>query len=80
MVKMNGEEKILNAVNGIDKRLLVLETTQKLHHNQNRKDIDGVAELARSVSKHCHEIGKLKVHRAIHWVILGAIAVAIILK
>jgi len=57
-----------------------LEITQKLHHEQNQKDIGGVAELTRSVGKHCHEIGKLKVHRAIHWVILGAIAVALILK
>ena len=78
---MTGEhQQILDAVNGIDKRLVALETTQVLHHEQNQKDIGGVAELTRSVSKHCHEIGKLKVHRAIHWVILGAIAVALILK
>jgi len=77
---MNGEEKILEIVNDIKGRLIKLETTQKLHHEQNQKDVSGVGELARSVSKHCHEIGKLKVHRAIHWVILGAIAVALILK
>jgi len=77
---MNGEEKILEVVNDIKGRLIKLETTQELHHEQNQKDVSGVGNLARSIEKHCHEIGKLKVHRAIHWVILGAIAVAIILK
>jgi len=77
---MNGEEKILEAVNDIKVEIATLKTTTKLHHEQNQKDISGVGELARSVAKHCHEIGKLKVHRAIHWVILGAIAVALILK
>ena len=77
---MNGEDKILEAVNKIDNRLVKLETTQRLHHEQNQKDISGVASLARAVEKHCHEIGKLKVHREIHWVILGAIAAALILK
>ena len=77
---MNGEEKILEVVNVIKERLVRLETTQKLHHEQNQKDVSGVGNLARSIEKHCHEIGKLKVHRAIHWVILGAIAVALILK
>lgn len=78
---MNGDSQvILDAVNAVDKRLVKLETTQQLHHEQNQKDIDGVGKLTRSVEKHCHEIGKLKVHRAIHWVILGAIGVALILK
>ena len=77
---MSGEDKILDALNDLDGRMIKLETTQTLHHEQNQKDIDGVGSLARSVEKHCHEIGKLKVHRAIHWVILGAIAVALILK
>lgn len=78
---MNGDNKvILDAVNAVDKRLVKLETIQKLHHEQNQKDLGGIGELARSIEKHCHEIGKLKVHRAIHWVILGAIAAAIILK
>lgn len=78
---MNGDSQtILNAVNKLDNRLVALETTQILHHEQNQKDIDGIGDITRSVEKHCHEIGKLKVHRAIHWVILGAIGVALILK
>ena len=78
---MNGDSKvILDAVNKIDNRLVKLETTQQLHHEQNQKDVAGVGNLARAIEKHCHEIGKLKVHRAIHWVILGAIAAALILK
>ncbi len=78
---MNGDNKIiLDAVNKIDNRLVKLETTQNLHHEQNQKDVAGIGNLARSIEKHCHEIGKLKVHRAIHWVILGAIAAALILK
>lgn len=77
---MNGETQILNAVNDINIRLATIETKQEERHEQNQKDIGGVAELARAVEKHCHEIGKLKVHRAIHWVILGAIAAALILK
>ena len=77
---MNGEEKILEIVNDIKVQIATLETTQKLHHEQNQKDVSGVGNLARSIEKHCHEIGKLKVHRSIHWVILGAIAVALILK
>ena len=78
---MNGDNQIiLNAVNELGNRMTKMETTTELHHEQNRKDIDGVGDLTRSVGKHCHEIGKLKVHRAIHWVILGAIAVALILK
>ena len=79
--EMNGDSKvILDAINSVDKRLVKLETTQELHHEQNQRDISGVAQMNRSLTKHCHEIGKLKVHRAIHWVILGAIAAAIILK
>ncbi len=78
---MNGDSKtILDAVNKIDNRLVKLETTQTLHHEQNQKDISGVGELARSVGKHCHEIGKLKVHRGIHWFILAAIITALIFK
>ena len=78
---MNGDSKvILDAVNKIDNRLVKLETTQRLNHEENRRDIDGLGELSRAITKHCHEIGKLKVHRAIHWVILGAIAAALILK
>jgi len=78
---VNGDSKvILDAVNKIDNRLVKLETTQQLHHDQNQKDLGGIGDLARSIEKHCHEIGKLKVHRAIHWVILGAIAAALILK
>jgi len=78
---MNGDlQTILNAVNDINVQIATLETTQTLHHEQNQKDIGGIADLTRAVDKHCHEIGKLKVHRAIHWVILGAIATALILK
>ena len=43
---MNGEEKILEAVNKLDNRLVKLETTQTLHHEQNQKDVGGVADLA----------------------------------
>ena len=78
---MNGDSKmILDAVNILGNRMTKMETTTEIHHKQNQKDIDGVGRLTRSIEKHCHEIGKLKVHRAIHWVILGAIAVALILK
>lgn len=77
---MNGEEKILAAVNDLGNRMTKMETTQTLHHEQNQKDIGGIGKLSRSIEKHCHEIGKLKVHRAIHWVILGAIAAALILR
>ena len=78
---MNGEHKeILDAVHLIDNRLTAMEATQKERHSQNLKDMTGIGELTRSVEKHCHEIGKLKVHRAIHWVVLGAIAAALILK
>ncbi len=77
---MNGEDKILEAVHKIDNRLTAMETTTALHHEQNQKDVVGIGNLARAIEKHCHEIGKLKVHRAIHWVILGAIAAALILK
>ena len=35
---MNGDNKlILDAVNKIDNRLVKLETTQQLHHEQNQK-------------------------------------------
>ena len=78
---MNGDlQKILDAITGIDKRLIATETLQSERHAQNKKDMNCIGELTRSVEKHCHEIGKLKVHRAIHWAILGAIAVAVILK
>ena len=77
---MNGEHKtILDAVHAIEHRLTISETRQEERHRQNKSDIDGIGALARSVEKHCHEIGKLKVHRAVHWVVLAAIAAALIL-
>lgn len=77
---MNGEHKeILDAVHALDHRLTVSETKQEERHSQNQKDINAIGDLTRSVEKHCHEIGKLKVHRAIHWVMMGAIAAALIL-
>ena len=78
--KITEEHKeILAAVNAIDRRLCVSETLQSERHEQNQKDMNALGGLTRSVDKHCHEIGKLKVHRAIHWVILAAIAAALIL-
>ena len=78
---MNGDLKqIFDEVNNIGKSIVALETTQKLHHEQNQKDLGGIGKLSRSIEQHCHEIGKLKVHRAIHWVLLGAIAAALLLK
>ncbi len=78
---MNSEHKtILDAVNAIEHRLTVSETRQEERHTQNQKDINGIGTLTRSVEKHCHEIGKLKVHRSIHWVVIAAIAAALILK
>jgi hypothetical protein len=70
---------LLEAIHGIDNRLVELETKQELRHQENQKDVAGIGGLTRSVDKHCHEIGKLKVHRSVHWVMLGAIAVAVIL-
>ena len=78
---MNGDlQTILNAVNDINIRLATIETRQEERHDQNQKDTGAVASLTRSVEKHCNELGKLKVHRSIHWVILAAIATALILK
>ena len=77
---MNGDSKtILDAVNAINIRLATIETKQEERHDQNRNDMNALGDMSRSVEKHCHEIGKLKVHRAIHWVLLGAVAAALIL-
>lgn len=77
---MNGEhQQILNAINTLDKRLSVSEALQEERHRENQKDMNCLGSITRAQEKHCHEIGKLKVHRAVHWVMLGAIAVAIIL-
>jgi hypothetical protein len=77
---MNGEHKeIYDVINDMRDRLIKTETLQAERHAQNRKDMNGLGDITRSVEKHCHEIGKLKVHRAIHWVILGAIAAALII-
>lgn len=84
MVKENKitleHKEILAAINGIDHRLTIIETKQEERHVQNQKDIDGVGALARTAEKHCHELGKLKVHRNIHWFLLSAIVIALILK
>jgi hypothetical protein len=78
--EMNPEhEQIFKAVNRLENKLIEIETKQELWHTENQKDMNAIANLTRSVEKHCHEIGKLKVHRAVHWVILTAIAAAIIL-
>ena len=78
---MNGDNKqIYDAIIDIGNRVTSLEATTQAHHTQNQKDLDGMGELNRSLIKHCNEIGKLKVHRAIHWAILGMIIVAVIFK
>ena len=78
---MNGEHKLIfDAIQHIEKQLIHIETKQELWHEENQKDIAGVATLTRSVEKHCNEIGKLKVHRAVHWVLLTAIGAAVILS
>ncbi|MHA1949996.1 MAG: hypothetical protein ACW987_08995 [Candidatus Thorarchaeota archaeon] len=72
-------QKLYTAIMDVKERVIKLETKQAVFHDQNQKDLGAIASLTRSQEKHCHEIGKLKVHRAVHWVMLGAIAVAIIL-
>jgi two-component sensor histidine kinase len=77
---MNGEHKtILDAVHKIDNRLTAMEAVQEERHEQNKGDMNSIGELTRSVEKHCNEIGKLKVHKNIHWLIIAAIATALIL-
>ena len=77
---MNGEHKqILDAVHGIDKRITAMEAVQEERHTQNKTDMNSLGELTRSVEKHCNEIGKLKVHKNVHWMIIAAIAMALIL-
>ena len=77
---MNGEHKqIYDAIRNLEGKFIELDTKQTERHAQNRKDMDCLGEVTRSLEKHCHEIGKLKVHRAVHWVILTAIAASIVL-
>jgi hypothetical protein len=77
--EMNGEHKqIYEAIQSLDKKLVEIETKQELWHTENQKDMNAIGNLTRSVEKHCHEIGKLKVHRFVHWTALGAIVVALI--
>lgn len=76
---MNEEHKqLFDAINGVSDRLIVIETTQKLRHEENRKDMDALGGLTRSVEKHCHEIGKLKVHRGTQWYFIAGIIISII--
>ena len=78
---MNGEHQlILDAVSNLDKRLAVSEALQEERHKENQKDMNGLGEMNRSLTKHCNEIGKLKVHTRIHWLLLAAVAVALILN
>ena len=76
---MNGESKqIYDAIGDIKEKIVALGTRQEERHQQNRQDMNSIGNLTRSVEKHCHEIGKLKVHRGIQWYFIGAIIIAII--
>ena len=70
--------KIYRAIESVNNRLTITETKQEERHNANRRDISAVESLANSVEKHCHEIGKLKVHRGIQWYFIAGIIMAII--
>jgi hypothetical protein len=71
-------QKLFNAIGEVKERLVAIETLQEERHQQNRKDLNNLGDLTRAVEKHCHEIGKLKVHRATQWYFIGAIIIAII--
>jgi hypothetical protein len=78
--EMNGEHKqILDAVHKLDNRLVAIETKQQERHTQNKEDMNALGNLTRSVEKHCNEIGKIKTNVRIHWVVIAAIAAALIL-
>jgi len=70
--------QIYRAIGAINERLTGIETKQEERHNSNRRDISAVDSLAKSVEKHCYEIGKLKVHRGIQWYFIAGIIIAII--
>ena len=77
---MASSADVYKVVAKIDNRLTAMEAVQKERHEQNKEDMTSIGNLSRSVEKHCHELGKLKVHRAIHWVALAAIVAALIIK
>jgi hypothetical protein len=71
-------QKLFNAIGEVKERLTVIETLQEERHEQNRKDLNNLGNLTRAVEKHCHEIGKLKVHRATQWYFIGVIILTIL--
>lgn len=74
----NGD--VYRAVSKIEQRLVAIETRQEERHEVNQKDMKIVKGFAEVIEKHCQAITRLQTHRAIHWFLIGAIIVAIILK